>query len=318
MKVLMITGDKRILEPWSEAHERYLLQKDQVEELRVFVWGPRNILSAFGILTAALSRHYDVVTTQDAMWRGLLGLVVARLVGSALQVQVHGDLRATGSIGHVLLQIVLWHADSVRVVSARIKDQVEEIGTRAPVHVLPVYIDADAIHQAPAADIKKEFPTWGKTLLFVGRLEAEKNCADAIRAFADVVREFPGAGLIVAGDGSERPKLEALVGNFGLKDHVVFVGYRTDTYSLYKAVDCMLVTSLYESWGAAIVEALEAGCPVVSPDVGVAAEAGATVVRREMLAEAVIGIMRSGARGRLRFALLGRDEWARRWKETLH
>ncbi len=317
MKVLMITGDKRMLEPGSEAHERYLIQKAEVDELRVFVWGPRNILTAFGILTAALSKHYDVVTTQDALWRGLLGLVVARLAATKLQVQVHGDLSAAGGINHVLLQIVLWHADVVRVVSSRIKAQVEDIGTRAAIHILPVYIDADAIRYAPAADIKKEFPTWGKTVLFVGRLEPEKNCADAIRVFADVVREFPGAGLIVAGDGSERHKLEAQVGNFGLESHVVFVGYRTDAYSLYKAVDCMLVTSLYESWGAAIVEALEAGCPVVSPDVGAAQEAGATVVKREMLAEAVIGIIRSGARGRLRFALPSKEEWAQHWKETL-
>ncbi len=317
MKVLMITGDKRMLEPGTEAHERYLLQKGQVDELRVFVWGPRNVLSAFGILTAALSKDYDVVSTQDALWRGLLGLVVARLAGSTLQVQVHGDLMAVGPVGHMLMQIVLWHADVVRVVSARIKAQVEEVGTRATVHILPVYIDADTIRRAPAADIKKEFPQFGKTVLFVGRLETEKNCADAIRVFADVVREFPGAGLIIAGDGSKRASLETLVGNFGLGGHVIFAGYRTDTYSLYKAVDCMLVTSLYESWGAAMVEALEAGCPVVAPDVGAALEAGATVVKREALGDAVINVLRSGARGRLRFILPGKEEWARRWKETL-
>ena len=80
----------------------------------------------------------------------------------------------------------------------------------------------------------------------------------------------------------------------------------------------MLVTSLHESWGAAMVEALHADCAVVAPDVGVAKEAGATVVARPELGAAVIAILRSGARGRLRVPLLSREEWARRWRETLN
>lgn len=317
MKVLMISGDRHLLVPGTEAHERYELQRAQVQELRVMIWGPRNILGAFGVITTAVSHDFDVVTTQDAAWRGLLGLVAARLGRARLQVQVHGDLRAVSSVARMVMQIVLWHADSVRVVSARIKAQVEEIGTRGTLCILPVYIDADAIREAPAADIKKEFPQFGKTVLFVGRLEKEKNCADALRAFADVAEYFPGAGLLVAGTGSEEQALKALVTNYGLSSKVVFLGYRTDTYSLYKAVDCMLVTSMYESWGAAMVEALAAGCPVVAPDVGVAPEAGAIVVPRERLAREVIGVLQSGVRGVLKIPLLSKGEWGQAWRATL-
>lgn len=317
MKVLMISGDRRMLEQGTEAHERYELQRAQVDELRVMLWGPRNVLGAFGVIAAALSHDFDVVTTQDAAWRGLLGLAAARLGRAKLQVQVHGDLRMVSKIQHMIMQIVLWHADSVRVVSARISAQVEEIGTRGVVHILPVYIDADAIHQAPAADLKKEFPQFGKTVLFIGRLEKEKNCADALRAFADIAEHFPGAGLLVAGTGSEEQALKTLATNYGLSGKVVFLGYRTDTYSLYKAVDCMLVTSLHESWGAAMVEALAAGCPVVAPDVGVAAEAGAIVAARERLAGEVIKVLQSGMRGVIKIPLLTRDQWGQAWRATL-
>ncbi len=317
MKVLMITGDARMLRPGTEAHRRYLLQKAQVEELKVVIWNPRQPLALFEVLGLALTRRFDVVTTQDPLWRGLLGLVAARLGGAKLQVQLHGDLDYIRGFSHILLQIVLRHTDAVRAVSDRIRAQAEGMGTRVFVDVLPVFIDAAVIDAAPAADIKKEFPQFGKTVLFVGRLEAEKNCAEALRVFAQVAQEFPGAGLIVAGEGSQRAMLEALARTLGLADKVVFEGYRTDVLSLYKAVDCMLVTSLHESWGAAIVEALHADCAVVAPDVGVAREAGATVVERHELGAAVIGILRSGARGRLRVPLLSQQEWARRWKETL-
>lgn len=313
----MITGDKRMLEPGTEAYERYMLQRAQVDELRVFVWGPRNILTAFGILTAALSKHYDVITTQDALWRGFLGLVVARLAASKLQVQVHGDLRAVRGLNHVLLQIVLWHADSVRVVSEKVKAQVEQVGVRVFVDVLPVYIDLEAIRAAPAADLKKEFPHFGKFLLFVGRLEDEKNPKEAIDVFAHVAEEFPGAGLIVVGVGSRQAALEAHARNLGLAGRVVCVGYRTDLPSLYKAADGMLVTSSYESFGAAIVEALSAGCPVVTTDVGVAKEAGATVVERDALAPALLEILKTGARGQLRMPLPTRDQWAQQWRSIL-
>lgn len=317
MKVLMISGDRRLLEPGTEAYERLQLQKAQVAELRVMPWGPRNALGALGILIAALSSDYDVITCQDALWRGALGLIVARLTGATLQVQVHGDLRAVGAFGSALARFVLRYADLVRAVSEKAKADAERLGARAYVDVLPVFINLEAIARAPAADLKKEFPRFGKVVLFVGRLEEEKNPKGAIDAFSKIADEFPGAGLVMVGAGSQRDALMAHARNLGLADKVVFVGYRTDAASLYKAADAMLVTSPYESFGAAIVEALAAGCPVVSPDVGVAREAGATVVGHEHLAEAVIGILRSGARGRLGMHVLTKQEWAAQWRNTL-
>jgi glycosyltransferase involved in cell wall biosynthesis len=313
----MISGDRRLLEPGTEANARLSLQKAQVDELRVFVWGPRNVLGVFGIIIAALFNRFDVVTAQDAQWRGMLGLVAARLGRARLQVQVHGDPRAAGRVGHVLMQVVLWHADAVRAVSEKVKAEVERLGTRVYVDVLPVFVDLEAVAAAHAADFKKEFPRFGKVVLFVGRLEEEKNPKEAIDVFAKIADTFPGAGLVVVGAGSQRASLEAYAHAAGLADHVQFVGYRTDVLSLYKAADAMLVTSPFESFGAAIVEALAAGCPVVSPDVGVAREAGAVVVAHEGLAQATIDVLKSGARGRLKMPLPTKEAWAIQWKNTL-
>lgn len=317
MRVLMISGDPRIFNPHTEAHERFALQRAEVTELAAYVWSPRRPWAVVPILLAALARHYDVVTAQDPFWRGALGLVAARLGGARLQIQVHGDLRAVRGLRLALLKTVLWHADRIRAVSEKIKEQVERIGARAYVDVLPVFVDLEAVRAAHAADLKHEFPHFGKFMLFIGRLEEEKNPKGAIDVFAKIAEVFPGAGLIMVGGGSQKEMLEAHARNLGLGQSVVFTGYRTDALSFYKAADVMLVTSPYESFGAALVEALAAGCPVVAPDVGVAREAGATVVERDKLADAVIAILKSGARGMLKLDMPNKQEWARQWRETL-
>jgi glycosyltransferase involved in cell wall biosynthesis len=79
----------------------------------------------------------------------------------------------------------------------------------------------------------------------------------------------------------------------------------------------VLSTSQFEGYGAGIVEALAAGVPVVAPDVGIAREAGAIVVPREELAGAVMKVLEHGMKGELRIKPPDKEEWTRRWKETL-
>ena len=81
--------------------------------------------------------------------------------------------------------------------------------------------------------------------------------------------------------------------------------------------DVVVSTSKHESYGASILEALAVGVPVVAPDIGIAKEAGATVVARANLATAVSDVLTSGKRGELKISLPTRDEWTERWRETL-
>ena len=62
---------------------------------------------------------------------------------------------------------------------------------------------------------------------------------------------------------------------------------------------------------------LAAGVPVVAPDVGVAREAGAVVVPRESLADAVIDILKSDKKGELKLTLLSEQAWANAWRASL-
>lgn len=93
----------------------------------------------------------------------------------------------------------------------------------------------------------------------VGRLVARKGFDVLVRAFE--AAGLPNARLIIAGDGSERTRLERLAGG-----RVTFAGFRRDVKDLYQAFDVFVCPSSYEPFGRVIAEALDAGVPVIAAD----------------------------------------------------
>lgn len=304
MKVLMISGDKYLLDVSSSAYKRLLLQRSKVEQLDVFVWPQKHSYSE--LVKAARANRYDVVTTQDPFWRGLLGWWIARRTGARLNVQVHTDLSAQPFMRRVLADVVLRRADSVRVVSEKIKKQVEQNETRATMYVLPIFVDVERFNKC------ERKPHDGKIILWAGRFEDEKNPLSAISVLEQVRADGIDARLIMLGSGSLSEKLQNRASGLPVE----FPGWK-DSRPYMEMADVVLVTSQHESWGANIVEALAARVPVVAPDVGIAKDAGAIVVPREKLAEAVISELKNPTRGTFQLKLLSAGAWSSAWRESL-
>lgn len=308
MNVLMISGDRHLLEVGSPAYERLALQKSQVDELAVYVWPHVHHLGE--VLHAAQTKHYDVVTAQDPFWRGLIAWGMARWTHTKLNIQVHTDLDALSLFRRLFSRWVLRRADTVRVVSSRIQRQVEHFGVRVPIRVLPVYVDL-----APFQGLEHHaHPRFEKTILWVGRFEQEKNPQEAIRILSAVRAEGINAGLIFLGAGSLESSLRVQAES--LVAAVEFPGWQ-DPAPFLAMADVVLSTSLHESYGLSTIEALAAGVPVVAPDIGIAREAGARVVPRKELATAVANVLRSEDRGRLRLSMPHAQEWVHLWRKSL-
>lgn len=310
MNVLVITGDKNVLREGTPAHERFLLQRSQVGHLEVVYWGKGSFFAPFKV-----TGQFNVVTVQDPFWRGLVGWVVARRLGASFNVQVHTDLRAQGFIKRFLASFVLRRADSVRAVSKSVAEQLSYLTVQ--VRTLPIYIDLSAVQAATSSSVLSAYPDITHMVLVSSRLEPEKNVVEAISAMRDIVKEIPGAGLFIAGDGSERGHLEQLAKEWAIEKHIFFLGFRGDIFSLYKEASVLLATSHYEGYGASVVEALAAGTPVVSPDTGIAREAGAVIAATNEYATKVIEVIKSGIRGQLKLDVVGKEAWARAWRNTL-
>lgn len=283
MKVLVITGDKR----FGPGNERYDLQKSALEVLDALYWGR-------GALWPRVPQGtYDVVTTQDPFLRGVVGWYLARRIRARLNVQVHADLHEAPWWKRLLARIVLKRADSVRVVSEKIKQQIKH----SHIVVLPVYVNIERFKTI----VRSPEP---HTILWIGRFEEEKDPFLALR----IAREA-GATLIMLGTGSLQEKLQKTGG-------AEFPGWGDPLPYLARAT-LVLSTSRHESWGASIIEALAAGVPVVAPDVGVAREAGAIVVPPERLGEAVKEVLTRKPTGTLLVTLPTKKEWQEKFKQSL-
>ena len=294
MKVLMITGDKR----FGPGNPRFELQKSAVDELAVVYWGRGAVWPNIP------PEKFDVVTAQDPFWRGLFALRVAKKLGVRFNVQVHIDLRAVSWPKRLLAAVVLRRANSIRVVTECVKQQLPRaLQPRAA--ILPVFIEL-APFRAVVLIAHEQ-----KTILWIGRFEKEKDPLAALEVLREV-RATIDAKLIMLGDGSAAAQLREMA--HGLP--VEFPGWQNPAEYLSRA-DVVLCTSPAESFGAAIVEALAAGCAVVAPDVGVAKEAGANVVERKDLAKEVTRVLQAGERGELKLHLLGKEAWAQAWRQTL-
>jgi glycosyltransferase involved in cell wall biosynthesis len=102
----------------------------------------------------------------------------------------------------------------------------------------------------------------------VGRLDAIKNHAMMIHAFAGVVARGVRARLTIVGDGPQRGAIEALVDALGLRGQIELTGFRTDVSELLAQADVFVLSSHYEGISIALLEAMRAGLTAVATRVG--------------------------------------------------
>jgi glycosyltransferase involved in cell wall biosynthesis len=130
-------------------------------------------------------------------------------------------------------------------------------------HVIPVFV---ASEHAP---FKTEYGLRsGVRLVTAGRLVAGKNLALLIEAMVQLREDDVEAKLDVYGDGPEKQTIEAVVVKHGLDGHVTLHGYRADWVRQAAAADIFLNLSEVEGFCIVVAEAMLAGLPVISVDVG--------------------------------------------------
>jgi glycosyltransferase involved in cell wall biosynthesis len=107
---------------------------------------------------------------------------------------------------------------------------------------------------------------------FAGRLHPVKNLEVLLRAVATAASEAPGLHLALAGDGSEREKLESLAAELGISERVTFLGQRSDLPAVYPAFDALCLVSRSEGCSRTMLEAAACGLPLLLTPVGYAPE----------------------------------------------
>jgi glycosyltransferase involved in cell wall biosynthesis len=98
----------------------------------------------------------------------------------------------------------------------------------------------------------------------VGVLSPDKGQEWLIRALVRVREEFPGAILLLAGDGPCRRRLEALARDLGVGDAVIFAGFVADVESVYAALDVFLLPSFFEALNNSLLAAMAYEIPSIA------------------------------------------------------
>jgi glycosyltransferase involved in cell wall biosynthesis len=126
---------------------------------------------------------------------------------------------------------------------------------------------APAVGQLASRDeLRRRLGVDGATFVFAGRLVPAKQLSLAIGA----LRHVAAARLVVIGDGPERQRLHEIVARAGLEGRVVLKGAlpRSEAIEWLRAADAALLSSAWENFPHAAVEAIAAGTPVVATAVG--------------------------------------------------
>lgn len=165
--------------------------------------------------------------------------------------------------------------------------------------VLPIVMEEGALrgHASPVS--RRLFDDGRANVLFVGRIIPNKKIDDLVRAFAVFQRHVrPRSRLLLVGDhrGQERylSRLLEMVRDLGL-DEVVFTGHvdDDDVLAYYSVADLFLCLSEHEGYCVPLVEAMNAGVPVLAYDAGAVRETlrGGGLLLKEKSPELVAELM---------------------------
>lgn len=164
--------------------------------------------------------------------------------------------------------------DGVVVLSSGLKRYWEEQGVTAPIHVIPRSVDPAIFNRTTTIDPYPAHMKRGYRLLVVCRHTREKEVERLLNIFASLVAvACPDATLTLIGDGPDHAAFKAHAERLGIADRTLFVGEKPlpEVPHWYQHADVFVYTSLSETYGQVVSEAMWCGLPVVAfaDDMGV-------------------------------------------------
>jgi glycosyltransferase involved in cell wall biosynthesis len=173
--------------------------------------------------------------------------------------------RNTARIGRVLYP----RADRIIAVSQAVADNLAESSRLDPSTITVIPNPVVMPESQGAADVVSDHPFLTgydpPFLVAVGRLSPEKGFDVLIKAHS-LLLAHRRIGLLILGEGTERPRLETLVKKLGSDDFVDLPGFVESPLAYISHATALVMPSRNEGFGNALVEAMACGVPVVATD----------------------------------------------------
>jgi len=184
----------------------------------------------------------------------------------------HDDFLNKGIIGKIFTNLnirALKSADYIIAISEMFKENLESIGIGS--EKIETIFNGINFQIEPKAQYKREdfgLQPDDFVILMVARLEPVKCHEIAFQALKQLLAKSDKFHLMLIGEGSRHNELVKKANEYGISDHVKFLGHRDDATELYTIGDITILTSKSESFPLVLLESARAKKPVITTDVG--------------------------------------------------
>lgn len=249
----------------------------RVSDYPLFDYQPYELVLASRIVDVVKHEKLDILHVHYAIPHASAAFMAREILKSQgvhipFVTTLHGtDITLVGKDASFepVITFAINQSDAVTAVSHSLKqDTYQHFAVTREIEVIPNFIDLSRYEGCSTEGVIKAFaPKGEKILLHTSNFRPVKRVEDVVRIFSGVRAELP-CKLLLAGDGPERPKIEALCRELGTCDDVHFLGKIKNIEEVYSVADVFLLPSETESFGLSALEAMASGVPVVSSNTG--------------------------------------------------
>jgi glycosyltransferase involved in cell wall biosynthesis len=246
---------------------RRLIEYKKIPYLRMLLY---YLTGFFLTIYVVLKHHCHLIHAHWAIPAGLIGVLGGALLKIPVIVTIHGsDFRIGTTKTYIVKKIFLYvckRAKHIISVSEVFKRGIEKLGIRGEkISVFPMGVNEPFLRSLinqKADRIGEHFTILSNRLLL-----PIYNVSLLIRAIPEVLKEEPNAKFVIAGDGSEREKLEKQVSSLNINSSVQFLGWvmHEEMAKLLSQTDIYVSTSLDDGTSVSLLEAMASGAfPIVT------------------------------------------------------
>ncbi len=218
-------------------------------------------------LLAAKDRANIVAVLANAISRTRTRLILR--MGTTVSAALEGKRPLKEKLWYTRMRLFYPHANAVVAVSKGVAaDLMRNAGlTPSLIHVIPNPVITPKLLNLAEETLNHPWFKDGAppVILGVGRLTKQKDFPTLIKAFAKVRESFQ-CRLVILGEGQDRPKLEALITDLGIRSDTFLPGFVHNPYPYFKRASLFVLSSVWEGSPNVLTEALALGTPVVSTD----------------------------------------------------